>query len=81
MRRSIIVLLALFTATSVAAAQQQPPDPIVMQRALNSLQAQRNQAMDAAAAQEVRAAGLAEELAKAQARLKELEPKPADPKN
>jgi hypothetical protein len=71
MKRAII--LAGLLATTPTLAQQ--PDPAVMQRALNVLQAQRNQALDAAASAEVRAAGLAEELAKTQAQLKELEAK------
>jgi len=43
------------------------------------LQAQRNQALDAAAAQQARADGLADDLAKAQARIKELEQKQEPP--
>lgn len=58
-----------------AALAQQQPDPALLQRAANALQAQRNQAMDALAVAEARGAGLADDLAKAQARIKELEPK------
>lgn len=72
MKKIIIVILLLASPTF---AQQQPVDPAVMQRVINSLQAQRNQALDAAASQEVRAVGLTEDLSKAQARIKELESK------
>lgn len=57
------------------ASAQDRADPAFMQRAMGALQAQRNAAMDQAAAQQARADGLADELAKAQARIKELEPK------
>lgn len=69
------ILIAATLMAAVAAYAQQQPDPAVMQRAMNVLQAQRNQAFDQAATAEVRAAGLADDLAKAQARIKELEPK------
>jgi len=71
-----IVIAATIALAAPAFAQRQPPDPAVMQRAMNVLQARRNQAFDQAATAEVRAAGLADDLAKAQARIKELEPKP-----
>ena len=71
--KKIIVIAGLLASTSAFAQQQ--PDPAVMQRALNVLQAQRNQAMDSAAIAEARAVGLADDLAKAQAKIKELEPK------
>lgn len=58
-------LLGSLLLASAAAAQQQPADPAFLQRALVALQAQRNQAMDSSAAQQARADGLAEELAKA----------------
>jgi hypothetical protein len=74
------ILVALMLALPFAAnAQTAPPDPALLQHAANALQAQRNQAMDAAAIAEARAAGLADDLAKAQARIKELEPKPEAP--
>jgi hypothetical protein len=57
-----------------AAAQQ--ADPAFLQRAVTALRTQRNLAMDAQVVAEARAAGLAEDLAKAQVRIKELEPKP-----
>jgi hypothetical protein len=70
----------VFSLITVAAAAAQQPDAAFMQRALASLQAQRNGAMDAAAAAEAKAGLLTDELAKAQARLKQLEPKNPDAK-
>lgn len=75
MRRLIFVFALLPT---VALAQPQQTDPAVLQRAIAAIQLQRNAAWDAAASAEIRAAGLADDLAKAQARIKELEPKPAE---
>jgi len=75
-----LVLASLLFAATPAFAQQQP-DPAFMQRALNALQAQRNQALDAAAIADAKAGGLADDLAKAQARIKEMEaPKDAPAK-
>jgi hypothetical protein len=76
MKRFAILLLLL--AASPASAQQQP-DPQFMQRAIAALQTQRNQALDTAAGAEARAAGLADDLARAQARIKELEQKQEAP--
>lgn len=74
MKRTTIALgLSLL---AVPAFAQQQVDPAMLQRALGAVQVQRNQAFDLAASWEARANGLAEELAKAQARIKELEPKP-----
>lgn len=68
--------LAVFSllVASPALAQQQLPDVALLQRALAAMQSQRNQAMDIAAERE---AQLMVELAKAQAKLKEIESKPA----
>lgn len=77
MKRALIAL-CLFAATPALA--QQAPDPVFLQRALTAMQAQRNQAMDAQAISTAQAAGLADDLAKAQARIKELEPKLDEPK-
>jgi hypothetical protein len=60
-------------AASPAFAQQPAADPANLMRAVSVLQQQRNSAMDQSASEAVRANGLAEELAKAQARIKELE--------
>lgn len=74
MKRTTIALgLSLLAAPAFA---QQQVDPAMLQRALSAIQIQRNQAFDLAASWEARANGLAEELAKAQARIKDLDPKP-----
>ena len=71
MKRLVFAILLLATP---AFAQQQP-DPAFLQRALASMQSQRNQAMDALAVSEAKSAGLADDLAKAQIRIKELDDK------
>ena len=71
MKRLVCAILLLATP---AFAQQQP-DPAFLQRALASMQSQRNQAMDALAVSEAKSAGLADDLAKAQIRIKELDDK------
>lgn len=73
-----LALLILLIA-SPALAQQQP-DPAFLQRALGAMQTQRNQAMDALAVSEAKAAGLADDLGKANARIKELETKSEEKK-
>lgn len=73
--RYIFVLLLM---TAPALGQQL--DPAFMQKAINVLQAQRNEALDSAATAQARVAILADELAKAQERIKELEPKPEEKK-
>lgn len=77
-RSKWLIVLMLLVPLPVLAEQ---PDLQVLQRAVSILQAQRNQAQDSAAAAEVKAAGLADDLAKAQARIKELESKPVDKKD
>jgi hypothetical protein len=72
-----LILALLFLATPALA--QQSNDPLFLNRAISALQQQRNQAWDAAAVAEARAAGLADDLAKANARIKDLEPKPSVP--
>jgi hypothetical protein len=73
------IALLFMLAASPAFGQQQP-DAQFLQRAIAALQAQRNQALDAAASAEARAAGLADDLAKAQTRIKERgPPKPGVP--
>ncbi len=75
-----LLISAILLVLTIPALAQQPLDPAFLQRALGALQAQRNQAMDAAAVSEAKAAGLADDLAKAQARIKELETKKEDNK-
>lgn len=78
--RFIPALLFGLLLTTPAAAQQQSPDPAFMQRAIAALQTQRNQALDNEVAWKAQYEGIAAELAKANARIAELEkaaPKPA----
>lgn len=70
-----ISIIALLAALISSASAQQQPDPATLSKALAVIQAQRNQALDMAAGQQVRAEGLQEELAKAQAKIKEMESK------
>lgn len=73
-------LIAFLLIATPALAQQQPPDPKFMERAIQVLQTQRNQALDGQAAETARAAGLTEDLAKAQAEVKRLTEKYEPPK-
>lgn len=63
------------------AAQQQSPDLAAAQRLLTAIETQRNQALTQHAYAEARAAGMVDELARANARIKELEPKPEPDKD
>lgn len=72
-------LLPLLLLTTLASAQQQAPDPAFLQRAVAALQTQRNQALDNEVAWKAQYEGLLEQLAKANARIVELE-KAAAPK-
>lgn len=74
MKKAILLSLALISTPALA----QQTDPAFLNRAIAVLQAQRNAAMDSVAAEKARADGLAEDLTKAQARIRELE-KPAAP--
>jgi hypothetical protein len=74
--RLLFATIALLASSAVMAPAQQV-GPAFMQRAFNALAAERSQAMDNAVTAEVRAAGLADERAKAQACIKELESKSA----
>ena len=78
MKKIIYTAIIAIAITSPAVAQQQ--DAAFLTRAIGALSAQRNQALDSAAAQQARADGLQEELFKAQERIKELEKKPAEEK-
>jgi hypothetical protein len=71
-----IFILLLITAPALG----QQLDPAFMQKAINALQTQRNEALDSAATAQARAAILADELTKAQDRIKELEPRPEEKK-
>ena len=67
-KKVLIVSAIVFTTPALA----QQIDSAFLQRALGVLQTQRNNALDAQASAEARAAGLVEELAKANAKIKEL---------
>lgn len=70
--RALFLLGSLLTSPAFA----EQLDAISLQRVITVVQNQRNIALDSAAAAEVRTMQLSEELAKAQVRIKELEPKP-----
>jgi hypothetical protein len=74
--RNLILIVVLLLPSATLAQQA---DPAFLQRAVSVLQTQRNEALNAAAAQQARADGLADDLAKAQARIKELEQKQEAP--
>lgn len=74
-----IIACVLLIGTPVL-THAQPVDPAFMQRAIAALQAQRNAAQDATVVAEAKAAGIADELVKAQTRIKELEAKKAEDK-
>lgn len=80
MIRAIIIAASIVTANAAFAQQQQISEPAMLQRMLTLAQAQRNQFLDAYTVAEAHAAGLAADLAKAQARIKELEEKKVDEK-
>lgn len=67
------VLLGLLLMTVNALAEQ--PDAAFLQKAIGAVQTQRNLALDAAAAAEAKVSIISDDLAKAQARIKELEAK------
>lgn len=72
-----ILLTSAFVLMTSSAFAQQPPqaDTAFMQRAISALQAQRNAALDTQAASEAKLAGLTEDLAKANLKIKGLEDK------
>lgn len=55
-----------------ALAQQAPPDPATLQRAIAAIQAQRNAALDQAASMQIEAQRLADENAKLKAEIEAL---------
>lgn len=72
---SVLVALSL---VAIPLAAQQQPDPATLNKILANMQAQRNQAMDAAAMQAARADMLAEELAKVKDELTKSKPVPTE---
>ena len=76
----IVSAIVLFASGASAQTTMAPPDAAFMQRAITSLQAQRNTALDNQAVAEAKATGLAEDLTKANTKIKELEDKINPPK-
>lgn len=77
MKRILVTVLAL--AAAPAFAEQQPADPAFLQRALDSVATQRNNALNSAAVQEARASLLEEQVKRLEARIKQFEANPANP--
>jgi hypothetical protein len=77
-----LILIASVLMASPSFAQQQPPlDSAILQRVLDMTKVQRNQLLDALNEVDARRAMMGDDLARAQARIKELEKPAADPKN
>ena len=75
--RCLVLALCVVCIATGASAQQAVPDPAFMQKAIAAVQAQRNNALDVAAAAEARATQLAEENTKLKAQIEQLtKPKP-----
>jgi predicted outer membrane protein len=74
-RHTAIAVALVLLAPCASAQQAEQPDPALLQRLIPVLQAQRNQALDMAAAHQARADGVAFDLSRALARVKELEAK------
>lgn len=68
-------IFAIVIAASAAPAFAQQPDVAMLQKAIVAIQNQRNQALDAQASSDVRAAMLVEESVKLKARIQQLEDK------
>ena len=77
--KSIAVAVALLLAIP-ALAQQPPPDPAFMQKAIVALQVQRNAALDAQVVAEARAAQLSDEVAALKKQIEDAKPKAEPPK-
>lgn len=73
LRAACLIALTAVLVSSSAMAQQ--PDPAFLQRAVQALQSQRNAALDAQAVAEAKVAGLTEDLARANLRIKGFEDK------
>ena len=73
------IAFAIALLVTPALAQQAPPDPAFMQKAIVALQAQRNAALDAQAVAEARASVLAEEVATLKKQIDETRAKAEKP--
>jgi hypothetical protein len=71
MKQCLFVILILLAAAGSARAQQ--PDPVYLQRLLAAVEVQRNNAWNSQAMAEAKVSELTEALAKANARIKEIE--------
>lgn len=79
---SRLFFAALVLAATPAFAQQQSTDPTFLQRALDSVAVQRNNALNSAAGFEARSSMLEDQVKRLEARIKQFEATiPADPKN
>lgn len=75
-----ITLIATFAVALVThASAQQRPDPVFLEKALTSMEVQRNSAMNAHAATEARLAIANEEIARLKAEIEKLTPKKETP--
>lgn len=77
--RFAVLLLALM-ATPALGQQAAPVNPALLPKLFATLQAQRNQALDTEAMLRAQNDLLSDELAKARARIAELEAAPKEPK-
>jgi hypothetical protein len=77
MRKMTVALSALLIVTPALA--QQGLDPATSQRLMDALATQRNNALNAQAIAEAMLAVAKEDLVKAQAKIKDTEPKPDAP--
>jgi glutaredoxin-related protein len=73
--KRLLVLAMLLATPALAQQPQQPPDSGFLQKALQAMQQQRNQAMDSVAVLQAQMEQLREELAKANEAAKKSEPK------
>lgn len=78
--RTITALAALLTPiAALAQTAPQPPDPAFLQAAIAAIEVQRNEAQTRHAIAEANSTILNDRIAKLQARIAELEKKPAEP--
>lgn len=75
MKRLLAAAAAAVLAILPAFAQQAPPDPAFLQRALAAVQAQRNAALDDAAGMRAQYESTLDQLAIARTRINDLEAK------
>lgn len=78
-RLLIAAFLSVLAMPALAQQQQSPSDPALLQRMLSIALGDRAQLLNSLTETQARNQGLTEDLAKAQARIKELEPKADQP--